>query len=108
METSGLTSESNKKLFVVDGHAYAYRAFYAIRQLSSPSGKPTNAPCGFIRMLNKMRATLAPSHFMVVWDGGLAEQRVSLLPEYKTHRPSMPPALEEQLDEILLFLKASR
>ena len=44
------------RLLIVDGHAYAYRAFYAIRSLSSPTGRPTNAIYGFIKMLGKMRA----------------------------------------------------
>jgi DNA polymerase-1 len=97
-----------KRLFIVDGHSYAYRAFYAIRQLASPNtGKPTNAIYGFIRMLGKMRAYLQPTHLMVVWDGGLSEKRMTLHPEYKEHRPSMPPLLEQQLDEIVRYLKAS-
>jgi DNA polymerase-1 len=96
-----------KRLFIVDGHAYAYRAFYAIRQLNSPSGAPTNAVYGFIRMLGKMMAFLQPSHITVVWDGGLAAERMQLLPEYKTHRPPMPPLLESQLDQIGRFLTAS-
>lgn len=96
-----------KRLLIVDGHAYAYRAFYAIRQLNSPSGQPTNAIYGFIRMLGKMQATLQPSHIMVVWDGGLAAERMQLLPEYKTHRAPMPVLLEPQLDDIVKFLKAS-
>ncbi len=107
METSATASKSSKKLFIVDGHSYAYRAFYAIRQLSSPTGKPTNAIYGFIRMFNKMRTILAPSHIMVVWDGGLAKERVEILPTYKTHRPEMPSDLESQLDGIDCFLKAS-
>lgn len=96
-----------KRLFIIDGHAYAYRAFYAIRQLSSPSGQPTNAIYGFIRMLGKMQSFLQPTHLIVVWDGGLAEQRMQLLPEYKTHRPPMPAQLEPQLDEILRYLTAA-
>src|SRR5689334_11350151 len=98
----------NKKLFIIDGHAYAYRAFYAIRQLSSPTGQPTNAIYGFIRMLGKMQAFLQPSHIVVVWDGGLAAERMELHPEYKTHRPPTPPLLEPQLDEIVQFLRASK
>ncbi len=97
-----------KRLFIVDGHAYAYRAFYAIRQLSSPvTGKPTNAIYGFIRMLGKMKAFLQPTHIMVAWDGGLAEERMTLHPDYKIHRPEMPSSLEMQLDEIGRFLTAA-
>ena len=95
------------RFLVVDGHAYAYRAFYAIRHLNSPSGKATNAIYGFIKMLAKMQAQLQPSHVMIVWDGGLAQERMTLLPEYKAQRPEMPSDLEQQLDDIVEYLRAA-
>lgn len=95
------------RFLVVDGHAYAYRAFYAIRHLNSPSGKATNAIYGFIKMLAKMQAQLQPTHLMIVWDGGLAEERMTLLPEYKAQRAEMPSGLEQQLDEIISYLRAA-
>jgi DNA polymerase I len=99
---------SGKRLFIIDGHAYAYRAFYAIRQLNSPvTGAPTNAIYGFIRMLGKMRAFLQPTHISVVWDGGLAAERMTLHPDYKIHRPEMPSLLSAQMDQIIRFLKAA-
>ncbi|MEO6337456.1 MAG: 5'-3' exonuclease H3TH domain-containing protein [Verrucomicrobiota bacterium] len=95
------------RFLLVDGHAYAYRAFYAIRQLNSPSGQATNAIYGFIKMLAKMQAQLQPTHLMILWDGGLAEERMTLLPEYKAQRPEMPSDLERQLDEIMEYLRAA-
>ena len=96
------------RLLIVDGHAYAYRAFFAIRKLNSPvTGKATNAIYGFIKMLAKMQATLRPTHLAVVWDGGLAAERTALLPEYKEQRAPMPDDLGEQLDQIVDFLRAS-
>ena len=95
-------------LLLVDGHAYAYRAFHAIRSLSSPTGQPTNAIFGFLRMLGKMRATVAPTHLAVIWDGGLAEERVAQHPDYKAGRPPMPTDLEAQLSGIADYLDAAR
>jgi DNA polymerase I len=95
------------KLLIVDGHAYAYRAFHAIRGLRSPSGLPTNAIYGFVKMLAKMRAAIGPTHLIVVWDGGLSAERTAVLPEYKAQRPGMPDDLKPQLDEIVLYLKAA-
>jgi DNA polymerase I len=95
------------RLLIVDGHAYAYRAFFAIRSLRSPSGQPTNAIYGFVKMLGKMRATLAPSHLIVVWDGGLSAERMAALPEYKAQRPEMPGDLRPQLDGIAGYLAAA-
>src|SRR5580765_2419401 len=96
------------RLLIVDGHAFAYRAFHAIRQLSSPTGAPTNAIYGFIKMLDKMRAKLSPSHLLVVWDGGLAAERTAALPEYKIQRPPMPSDLEKQIDDLHNYLRAAR
>jgi DNA polymerase I len=96
-----------ERLLIVDGHAYAYRAFYAIRSLSSPTGAATNAVYGFIRMLGKVLSKVKPTHAVVVWDSGLAPERMKLLPEYKAQRPSMPSDLERQLDEIVAYLGAA-
>jgi len=98
---------ARRQLLIVDGHAFAYRAFFAIRSLSSPDGAPTNAIYGFIRMLVKMQAKIKPSHLVVVWDGGLAPARMSLHPEYKAQRPEMPSSLEQQLDQIVAYLHAA-
>ena len=95
------------RLLIIDGHAYAYRAFFAIRNLRSPSGQPANAIFGFVNMLEKMRAALAPTHLMVVWDGGLSPARLAALPEYKAQRPEMPDDLRVQLDEIRQYLEAA-
>jgi len=106
---SSPTSESTgrRRLLIVDGHAFAYRAFFAIRSLSSPDGTATNAIYGFIRMLGRMQAKVRPTHLIVVWDGGLAKERTTLLPEYKAQRPAMPRDLEAQLDQIVDYLRAA-
>lgn len=96
-----------KRLLIVDGHAYAYRAFHAIRALRSPAGQPTNAIYGFIKMLGKMRETVQPTHLIVVWDGGLSAERVAVLPAYKAQRPAMPEDLGAQIDGINEYLAAA-
>ena len=95
------------RLLIVDGHAYAYRAFYAIRNLRSPTGTATNAVYGFLKMLEKMRQAVKPTHLMVVWDGGLSAERLAALPDYKAQRPPMPDDLRPQFDEIGSFLDAA-
>ena len=94
------------RLLIVDGHAYAYRAFHAIRDLRSPTGQATNAVYGFLKMLEKMRTAIRPTHLIVVWDGGLSVERMAALPEYKAQRPAMPDDLRPQFDEIGSFLDA--
>jgi DNA polymerase I len=97
-------SSSQGRLLLVDGHAYAYRAFHAIRNLTAPDGRPTNAILGFIKMLEKLRDWLAPSHVAVVWDGGMSPLRLGMLPDYKANRPSMPDDLRTQITEIQRYL----
>jgi len=95
------------RLLIIDGHAYAYRAFHAIRELRSPDGRPTNAIYGFVKMLEKMRSAVQPTHWIVVWDGGLSAERIAALPDYKAHRPEMPTDLRPQLDGMVNFLAAA-
>lgn len=97
-----------ERLLIIDGHSYAYRAFHAIRELNSPSGKPTNAIYGFIKMVAKLRGSIAPTHWIVVWDGGLSAKRLAALPGYKAQRPEMPEPMRPQLDEITEYLDAAR
>lgn len=98
--------EANR-LLLIDGHAFAYRAFHGIRSLSAPDGLPTNAIFGFIKTLGKLRGQLQPEYLLVVWDGGLAEERLTALPEYKAQRPPMPEPLSAQISGIGEYLRAS-
>lgn len=100
------TAKPNR-LLIVDGHAYAYRAYHAIRELSSPTGAPTNAIYGFIKMLGKLQLQLDPSHAVVVWDGGLSSERTVEHPAYKAQRPPMPETLGPQIDSINDYLSAA-
>jgi DNA polymerase-1 len=106
-EQKRVPEESVDRLLIIDGHAYAYRAFHAIRDLRSPSGGPTNAIYGFVKMLGRLRAAVGPTHLIVVWDGGLSAERVAALPAYKAQRPGMPDDLKSQLDEIVAYLGAA-
>lgn len=104
----GAKAQEQRCLLLVDALASAYRSFHAIRSLTSPSGAPTNAIFGFIKAFVRARDQVKPSHAAVVWDGGLASERMALVPEYKAQRPPMPKALESQLDEIVAWLEAFR
>ncbi|MCL5097767.1 MAG: hypothetical protein M1608_09645 [Candidatus Omnitrophica bacterium] len=106
--TTAGPAQKKLRLLIVDGHAYAYRAFFGIRRLTSPSGSPTNAIYGFIKSLEKLKAWFEPTHWVVVWDGGLAEERLAALPEYKAQRPPMPPSLAEQLPGLEAYLEGAR
>jgi len=95
-----------RRLLIIDGHAYAYRAFYAIRSLRGPDGRATNAIFGFIKFVEKYLKNLNPQYVAVVWDGGLSVERLALLPDYKAQRPEMPEDLRGQFDQIVEYLRA--
>jgi DNA polymerase-1 len=59
-------------------------------------------------MFGKVRASLKPTHAIVVWDGGLNAERTAALPGYKAQRPPTPAELAEQLDDIVSYLQAAR
>ena len=95
------------KLLIIDGMAYFYRAFYAVRNINRSDGFATNAIFGFIRMLNRSIRDWQPSDLVVVFDGGSPKKRMELLPEYKANRPSMPDELRSQFAPLNEFLKVS-
>jgi len=96
------------RLLLLDGMALAYRAFYAIRDLKTPDGRPTNALYGFIRMTQQLERQFTPTHWAVVFDGGVPEYRTCLLPTYKAQRPPMPDDLSSQLELLNTFLALSQ
>ena len=57
---------SKKRLFLIDGNSFCYRAFYAIRSLSTSKGQPTNAVYGFVTMLNKIVKDNSPDMLAVI------------------------------------------
>lgn len=96
----------NETLYLVDGSSYIYRAYYAIRHLSSPGGHPTNAIYGFIQMLLKLLKDYDPQHIAVVFDAGRTTFRTEMYPEYKANRAAMPDDLRMQMEPIREVVRA--
>jgi 5''-3'' exonuclease (including N-terminal domain of PolI) len=89
-----------KKLFIVDGNSYCYRAYYAIMNLNTADGRPTGAVYGFVTMLNKLRAEAAPDYLAVCFDLKGPTMRHEKYAEYKINRKPMPDDLREQMKTI--------
>ncbi|GFO60979.1 DNA polymerase [Geomonas silvestris] len=100
-----MTTE-REKLYLLDGSSYIYRAYFAIRHLSSPTGFPTNALYGFTQMLLKVMKDHAPAHVAVVFDAGKHTFRNELFPAYKATRSAMPDDLVPQLGPIKEMVRA--
>ncbi len=84
-------------VYLVDGSAYVYRAFHAVRGLTNSKGMPTNAVFGFTRMLLKLVDDRRPEYVAVFFDAKGPTFRHRIYPEYKANRPPMPDDLVAQL-----------
>ncbi len=91
---------SRPTLVLIDGHAVAYRQFFAlpVQAFSTKRGEPTNAVYGFARALLDVLEQ-GPDYLAVTFDQGLSG-RGELYPEYKGTRDKMPDDLRRQLDRI--------
>ncbi len=91
-----------KKLYVIDGHALCYRAYYAFikNPLTNSSGQNTSAIFGFARMLLKLITDEKPDYLIVAFDPPKKTFRFDMYPEYKANREKMPDDLRSQIDEI--------
>ncbi len=94
-----------KKLVLVDGSSYIYRAFYALPPLTSPKGEPTGATYGFIRMISKLMNELNPDYIAVVFDHPGKTFRHEEYKEYKATRKETPDELKVQIPRIKQILK---
>ncbi|NOY87358.1 MAG: DNA polymerase I [Deltaproteobacteria bacterium] len=87
-------------LYLIDGSSYIYRAYHAIRGLSTRDGFPTNAVFGFANMLLKILRDHQPTYVAIVLDSKGPTFRHERYPQYKANRPPMPEDLRVQLPRI--------
>jgi len=90
----------SQTLYIIDGHAQIYRAYFAIMGgLTSPTGEPTNATFGFVGMLLKLYQQCKPTHVVVAMDAG-SSGRETLDAQYKAQRKPMPEDMPVQIERI--------
>jgi len=94
-----------KRLFLIDGNSFYYRAFFAIRALSNSKGQPTNAVYGFIAMLNKLIKSEKPDYLAFAFDKKGPTFRHEKFKEYKITRKPMPDDLKSQIPYIREYVK---
>ena len=90
-----------RKLLLVDGSSYLYRAFHALPPLSNSKGEPTGAVLGVLNMLNKLIREESPDRVAVIFDAPGRTFRDDLFEQYKAHRPPMPDDLRSQVQPLL-------
>lgn len=97
---------AKKRLVLVDGSSYLYRAFHAMPYFTNSHGEPTGAIYGMTNMLRKLLNDYTPEYIVVVFDAKGKTFRHNLYKEYKAHRPPMPDELREQIEAVHEVIKA--
>ena len=108
--SAGSASEAVEKprLYLIDGYSNIFRAYYAIRGLSSSRGEPTNAVFGFLQMLRKLLRDENPEYVGVAFDVSSKTVRKEKFEDYKANRKPMPEDLRPQIPWIRELLEAYR
>lgn len=96
----------SKRLYLLDATAFCYRAFYAVRGLSTSFGQPTGAIYGFVNILNKIIRDNKPKYLAVCFDVSRDTFRSKIFAEYKMQRPPMPEDLSSQIPLIKEIVSA--
>jgi DNA polymerase-1 len=88
---------SKPTLFLIDGSNQMYRAYHAIRGLTGPDGRSTNAVYGFVTMLRKLITDHNPQCIAAAFDLSGPTFRSEMRDDYKANRAPMPSDLAEQI-----------
>ncbi len=94
------TADIAKRLYLIDGSGYIFRAFHALPPMTRPDGTPVNAVYGFSNMLMKLmdelRDDTVEELIAVVFDSKRKTFRNEIYKDYKAHRPPPPDELIPQ------------
>ncbi len=101
---------ASKKLFLIDGHAQIYAAYYAPMgsNLTARSGEPTKAVYIFTTMMLKLLKEQKPDFLAVAMDSIGPTFRHAMYPAYKANRQEIPEDLPRQIERIEQILRAMR
>ncbi|MFW6244710.1 MAG: DNA polymerase I, partial [Fibrobacterota bacterium] len=101
-------SMNEKCLYLIDGHALVYRAYYALikNPLTNSKGQPTGAVYGFANYLLRLIETYTCPYMAVVMDSSKPTFRHEAYEKYKAHREEMPDDLKSQMPLIQELIQA--
>lgn len=89
-----------KKICLVDGSGYIFRAFYGLPPMTSPAGVPVNAVYGFTNMFLKLTQKIDCDYCLVLFDAKRKNFRNDIFPDYKATRKDTPEDLIPQFSII--------
>lgn len=95
-------------LFLIDGHAIAYRSYFAFihNPLTNARGENTSAVYGFLRTVLQLTDRYKPEKLVCVFDSEEETERKKEYSEYKAQREEMPDDLSPQFPVIADMLEA--
>ena len=94
-----------RRLCLVDGSGFIFRAFYSLPPLTRADGTPVNAVLGFCNMLHALSQDIAYDAMVVLFDTKHPTFRHELFPDYKANRDTPP---EELVPQFALIREATR
>ena len=92
-----MSAAGTSRLYLIDVSGYIFRAFYAIPELSTSKGLPTNATLGFINMIRKLMREQKPDYIVAAFDPPGPTVRHEAFEGYKASRAETPEDLLEQI-----------
>ncbi|MDP2209577.1 MAG: DNA polymerase I [Bacteroidota bacterium] len=105
---NNITHKQRERLFLLDGSALAYRAYYSFisRPLITSKGENTGAVFGFVNSLMKILNEEKPDHIAVVFDRPEPTFRHKMYEPYKATRQKMPEDMASQLARLREVVEA--
>lgn len=94
---------SGSPIFLIDGSSFLYRAYYGMRPLHTPDGKPVQAVYSFCRMIKKLANNFNPQYVALVWDSKGKTTRHEMFEDYKATRQAPPSDIFDQKEYIQQF-----
>jgi len=104
--SDSMTKDECRRLYLIDGSSYIFRAFFALPPLTNSAGLPTQAIYGFTTMTLKFLKDHQPELLVVVLDAGRETFRHQISQDYKGNRPDAPAELIPQFPYIRKVLEA--
>ncbi|MDA0941701.1 MAG: DNA polymerase I [Proteobacteria bacterium] len=95
-----------KKILLIDGSSYLYRAYHALPDLRNQNNEPSGVIYGVLNMLKKTIEEFSSDYIVCVFDAKGKTFRNEIYSEYKANRPKMPDDLSLQIDPLKKAINA--
>lgn len=89
-----------KKILLIDGSSYLYRAYHALPDLRNQNNEPSGVIYGVLNMLKKTITEYSSDYVVCVFDAKGKTFRNDIYSDYKANRPHMPEDLAIQIEPL--------